>query len=163
VPFEGPTALLVCIPSTQNTTPPQAEILNNFDDEGVLRFSYRLLPDEDPEILKASIERDLNNLEFWANNVNREVETFNDSLTKRARNYIDARKERLLKARDQIAALNIPIARRADAPKTYTVPMVRKKVSIKKPQPSDERFNPEPTLAERSMKTFLKSFLQWRS
>jgi hypothetical protein len=156
VPFEGPTALLVCIPSTQNTTPPQAEILNNYDDAGLLRFSYRLLPDEDPKTLKAIVERDVNNLEFWVNNVNRQVETFNDSLRKRARDYIDARKRRLLKARDQVAALNIPIARRADAPKTYTVPLVRKKIAIKRPEPSDKRFNPEPALAEAEYENILE-------
>ena len=61
-----------------------------------------------------------------------------------------------MKARDQFAALEIPIARRADDPKIYTVPMVRKKVTIKKPQPSDKRFNPEPTLAEAEYENILE-------
>jgi hypothetical protein len=156
VPFEGPSALLFCIPSSQSGVHPEAEVLSNSVDKGILRFSYRLLPSEDPKVLNAVIERDRNNLEFWVTSVNRDVEAFNQSLRKKARDHIAARKERLLKARQQIEALGIPLARRADAPKTYVVPDVRRRASISKPQASDNKFISEPTLADSEYEHILE-------
>jgi hypothetical protein len=155
IPFEGPTTLLVCTPSTQTSIQPEAEILNNVGDEGVLRLTYSMLPGSDAQILKATIERDIKNLRFWVDNVNRDVEAFNRSLRKKAREHVEARKARLLRAREQIAALDIPLARRANAPKTYAVPEVRRRIAIAKPKAPTEKFTPEPTLADTEYENIL--------
>ncbi len=156
VPFEAPTAFLLCSPSTKNATPPEAEILNNFDDEGLLRFSYRMLANDDTAIIKATIERDMENLQLWVDNVNRDVDLFNKSLRQKAREFVEVKKARLLKVRDKIASLDIPLARRADAPKTYAVPDVKRRVTVIRPKSQDKTFTPEPTLADAEYEHILE-------
>ncbi|WP_156164511.1 hypothetical protein [Bradyrhizobium sp. LTSP885] len=76
------------------------------------------------------------------------------SLPNRLRPEIEARKQKLLDARKMVAGLAFPIRTRADTPKTYVAPLVRKKIVAALPATSAP-FEPEPVLEEANYQAIL--------
>ncbi|NJL27247.1 MAG: hypothetical protein HC897_04815 [Thermoanaerobaculia bacterium] len=72
--------------------------------------------------------------------------TFNSNLQREAEAAVAARREHILANQDRVAALGIPLKRRDDAPKTFAVPEVRKKVAPPLPPPTTAAYIPEPIL-----------------
>ena len=54
-----------------------------------------------------------------------------------------------------MSSLGIPIKRREDLPKTYTVPTIQRKPKIERPQVTEESYKPEPTLSEEEYEHIL--------
>ncbi len=153
VPFEGDPTLLFSAPSSRSSMYPQAEVDVSTH---LITLYYRMLPGDDPAVVKATINRDLEQIRLGAADVNKDLEKFNSSIRSMARQFVEARRARLLHARQQVAALEIPLAKREGAPKTYAIPDVRKRALITKPSPKSERFVPEPTLPETTYEAILE-------
>ena len=76
-----------------------------------------------------------------------QVDTHNRSLPRTVAQAIDARRNRLLANQGLVASLGIPIRERPNAPKTYAVPTVRRKVAPTLPPASSKPYEPEPEWA----------------
>jgi len=140
VPFSGDPFLLDCRPSTHNLSPPAAEVVGS-----ELRFVYDDTS-QDVESVRRSYDSDLGEAIRYTRWVHAQVQDFNTSLGGRARQHITARRDRLLKARQMAEALGVPLRPRENAPTTFAVPVVRRKLVPQLPPASSGLFKPEPSL-----------------
>lgn len=154
VPFEGDGSIFSYRASTFLASPPLG-IVNDSE----LCLTY-LREDHDADAVKAQLRRDLSEirqcLKFAAN----DIVAHNSSLRADAAGRIEARKEKLLKDRAMVAAIGFPLTRRRDAPKTYAVPAVRRRVPIPRPSPSAPALAPEPVLEMEAYEQILNTISQ---
>ena len=164
IPFDGNPELFDFQPSTYLAKLPQGKVLGN-----ELYLEYK--SEYDKNTLKNEINSDIQLIQKYINYLKEDIDKFNSSLENYIRNLINARKSRLLQARNLAMSLEIPIKKRTDAPLTFPI-SIRKKIEL--PKPTTEKFEPEPTLSmeiyeeiirmlqnmiiamERSPKTFSK-------
>jgi hypothetical protein len=143
IPFVGDAELFGFQPSASSSYVPQGEIVSQ-----EIRLTYEL-PRPDAEGLTRRYNQDLDGIKKYVSWVARDVTAFNQSLPQIAQQSITRRKQKLLADRNMSAALGIPIKRREDAPRTYTVPSVRRKPLPDRPEvPTEEPFRPEPSLPD---------------
>lgn len=140
IPFEGNQELFHYLPSTHQNLP-QAEI-----DINGLHLHYAMTS-HDAEFIKKRIDQDIQQITAYLQWVRNDVDNFNNSLESYVKGLIKTRKEKLLKDRNLVSALDIPIKKRDDTSWTYSIPVKPKKIKIKLPQIRSEKFKPEPTLA----------------
>jgi hypothetical protein len=141
VPFEGEEDLFKCQPSAYTLNPPQGTVQ---DRELVL--SYTRL-DHDPAKLKSEIDRDLGRIKQYLETVMRDVTPFNDSIPQLVKGRIERRREKLLRDQNLVTSLGFAVRRRPEAPETFVVPTVRRKVPEVQPPKGKASTPPEPTLA----------------
>jgi hypothetical protein len=84
------------------------------------------------------------------------IDAHNQSLPQAAEQAIHQRRERLLAQSQRAEALGIPIRRRADAPKTYALPTVKRKATPTLPPATTAQFKPEPALTMELYEHILK-------
>ncbi len=140
VPFEGDKELFFCRPSSYTLNPPRGEVRN-----GELVLKYTRL-DHDAEAVKRDYQADLISIKQYLNWQRTQTQGFNENLKANLEQWVNARRERLLKDKGMAAAIGIPLRRRADAPKTYAVPTVRRKPAVTRAPNATKPFTPEPAL-----------------
>jgi len=137
VPFEGEEDLFDCLPSSFTTNPPRGYIQSN-----ILRISISTT-NHDSKSVQKNLNKELNNIEKYINWIDKDIKPWNESLTKKAKGMIDSRRDKLLKDRELIDELDFPIKRREDEESTYVAPEVRRKVTPKPPEATNEPYQPE--------------------
>ena len=142
VPFHGESEFLEYKPATTNFNPPMATI-----EVQELLFIYELI-NPDPEGLKSEFARDLDNLKQHLEWLAKDVEQFNSSIRSKVPQYLDARHKKILRDRELEASLDFPLRRRSNAPATYIVPQVRRRIIPKLPPLSADSFQSEPALRD---------------
>lgn len=150
IPFEGEAELFYAKASTFNLNPPRALIEGN---EIVLRYDT---PADQPRDIRALVDQTLRDIEqhlAWQRPM---IDAHNQSLPAAAEQAIRQRRERLLAQSQRAEALGIPIRRRADAPKTYALPTVKRKAVPTLPPATTAQFKPEPALAMELYEHILK-------
>jgi hypothetical protein len=140
VPFEGDSQLFYCQASTYTVNPPTAEVRNS-----ELVLSYTRL-DHDTESVKREYYADVEKIRNYLEWQQSQVRQYNDTLKAKLRQWIAARRDRLLKDKGMVAALGFPMRRRADASQTYVAPSVRRKPAISAAPAAVKPFKPEPAL-----------------
>ncbi len=150
IPFEGESELFYSKANTFNMNPPRAVIDKN---EIVLRYES---PSDQPQNVRPLVDRALADIEQHLGWQRGMIDAHNTSLLSAAEHAIQQRRERLLAQSERAATLGIPIRRRDDAPKTYAVPTVRKKVATSLPPASSAQFTPEPVWAMEQYEQALK-------
>jgi len=150
IPFEGDAELFYFRPSTFSTVIPEGKI-----HESKLYLEYTTTH-HDSESLRNKIEHDIQQIHFNLNWIKNDVDNFNSSLENYIRDLIKTRKDKLLKDRNLVSSLNIPIKKRSDSIWTYSIPVKRKKINIELPKVKSEKFEPEPTLAMETYEEILK-------
>ena len=140
VPFQGDANLFKCRASTFGHNPPRAKVT---DTEIV--FTYERT-DQDAEQFKSQFERDLSKLKQCLGWITGDVAPFNSSVGDKARQRIEARRDKLLKDRGLAADLGFSLRHRENTPQTYVVPTQRRRTPSSMPLASTEPFVPEPTL-----------------
>ena len=140
IPYQGDANLFKCKPSTFTFNPPRASVAEN-----ELRLEYTLTH-HDADRVKSTFERDLSEIRKWLEWIEKDVLPFNQSVRGKAHQRIEARREKLLEDQGLAANLGFPLRQRENAPTTYTVPTVRRKVSPIMQQLSVAPFVPEPAL-----------------
>ncbi len=141
IPFEGESELFYTKANTFSMNPPRAVIEKN---EIVLRYDT---PADQPRDIRALVDhalRDIDQHLAWQRDM---IDAHNRALPGAAEQAIHQRRERLLAQSQRAEALGIPIRRRADAPKTYTLPTVKRKAVPTLPPATTAQFKPEPVLA----------------
>ena len=85
-----------------------------------------------------------------------EVTPLNGMIDNAVRHRVDDRRKASLASKDVVASLGYPMKRRSDAPSTYSVPEVRRKVTPRSTLDTVvEPFKPEPTLDEEEYQFIL--------
>lgn len=76
-----------------------------------------------------------------------QAENYNKELFRKIKVYFDSRKEKILKKKDTISSLNVPIRKKENLSETFTIPApnLRKKISVK-PDMTEKGYNPEPAI-----------------
>ena len=94
---------------------------------------------QEAERMIAAVEQHLE----WQRN---DLSGFNSSLLAETDRLISSRRERILANQGRAASLGIPLKTRGDAPQTYAVPQVRRKVVPMLPKATNLPYEPEPAL-----------------
>jgi len=140
VPFGGERELLFCRPSVFSM-PPRGQVEGD-----VIKLVWEM-PNDSPRDLRPEIDRVVGEIQQYVDRVSAEVVSFSGTLFGEATRLIDARRRRILENQGRLATLGIPIRERADAPKTYAVPSVRRKAPPTIPPATSTPFEPEPAWA----------------
>lgn len=150
VPFEGEPELLYARANTYTTNPPRAMVQNN---ELVLRYDF---PADQPRDVRPLVDRALTEIEEHIGWQRGMIDSHNSALPAAAEQAIQGRRARLLAQSQRADALGIPIRRRDDAPRTYTVPTTRRKAAPTMPPATTAPFEPEPVWAMEQYEQALK-------
>jgi hypothetical protein len=138
VPFHGPAELFYNRSNQFTSNPPSATIRGS---DLVLVFEFPV--DGSPNIRSAS-ERILGEIEQHLGWGRALIDAHNNRLAQEAAKAVETRRNRLLANQGRLASLGIPVKARADAPKTYAVPEVRRKATPTLPPATSTPFEPEP-------------------
>jgi len=121
--------------------PPRAQIRGQ-----TLLLTYDIAHDSQQRDIKQEAERMLSDIEQHLGWLRSDLGGFNQALPTQAEQAITARRTRILANQGRAAALGIPLKGRPDAPKTYAVPEVRRKIAPTLPPATTAAFEPEPVL-----------------
>lgn len=150
VPFDGDKGLFRFRPNSFSLNPPCGVV-----DERNLIISIDVL-DHDPKTVKTSIDHTLSQIRSSLSTVKGQVEEFNKTVRKTAKERLEARRNKLLKDRGLVEALGFPLKRREDAPATYAVPTVRRKAPATQPTAKNGTFSPDPAISLEEYNEILK-------
>lgn len=142
VPIEGDKELLYAQASTMTPCPPRAVIRGQ-----ALILQFKIPHDAPDYDFKKAAEKILNEIDQYLSWTQRDLNAFNQVLPVEAERAITSRRERLLKNSGRVATLGIPLNNRTDAPRTYALPEIRKKIVPVIPVASSTPYAPEPILS----------------
>lgn len=124
VPFRGNADVFRCRPSHYSSNFPRASV-----DDDVLTFAYEDTR-HDAGGIRSAFATDLEEtrkLLAWADN---DIRSHNDKVAQAAQTKLAERQAKLTWDQQVVQQLGYPVRRRADAPDTYQVPVVRKKIPL---------------------------------
>jgi len=150
VPFDGESELFYARANTSTLNPPRAVIEKN---ELVLRYDS---PVDQPLNVRPLVDRAFADIEQHLGWQPATIDAHTAALPAAVEQAIQQRRARLLAQSQRAEALGIPIKRRADAPKTYAVPTVRRKAVPTLPPATTAQFKPEPEWAMEQYEQALK-------
>lgn len=139
VPYEGEKELFYYTPSKYISIYPIAHV-----NDSELIFSYESI-NLNNEALKREFERDLELVNTYLRYVEEDVKIFNDSIMNKCKTKLEERKKILIKSNELVTNLGYPLRRRENAPKTYVVPEIRRKINVHRPV-SPKTTPPDPTI-----------------
>lgn len=141
VPFEGEAELFYARASTSSTNNPRAEVRGNS-----VFLKFDIAHDAQQRDIKQEAERILNDIDQHLTWIRNDVNGFMQGLAGEADRAIASRRERILANQGRAASLGIPLKNRADAPKTFVLPDVKRKVVPTLPPATSSAYVPEPVL-----------------
>jgi hypothetical protein len=141
VPVEGDTELLYAQASTISSAAPSAVIRGSS-----IVLTFEIPHDSGQTDVRQSADRILDEIEQHLGWIRSDLSGFNDRLARECDAAITARRKRILDNQGRASALGIPLKVRADAPKTYVLPQVRRKLVPSLPPATSAAFTPEPAL-----------------
>ena len=110
----------------------------------------------EPDTVLQEINDTLDKIDDYLTSLREDADKLNGDLDSIARQYIEVRREDLLKNRDLFASLPFKLKERDNSTKTYTAPEVRRNITPKPPQTSSQPYQLEPTLDEADYEHILK-------
>lgn len=122
IPFEGDGELFRYRPSQFRMTFPIA-----FIEESEIKISYTT-KDYNHSQIESEFSHELSLIKEYLGWLSKDVENINGLMKSEIKRTLESRKEKILKNREMITALGYPVKRRGDIPKTYILPVARKKV-----------------------------------
>lgn len=150
VPYEGDPDLFRYAPNTRLLRHISARV---YDQKVHFTFTRA---DHNVEQVKRDFRSELDALTQQVGHANTDARNFNQSLRDKAHTRITARREKLLKDQDMANALGFPLKRREDAPKSYSVPVMRKEVPVRPPAANTTPFKWEPALEMAQYESILE-------
>lgn len=141
VPFDGEAVLFYAQPSSFSSMLPRAEIQGNS-----IFMKFDLAHDGPQRDVKQEADKILNDIEQYLTWVRSDVNGFMQGLAGEADRAIASRRERILANQGRASSLGIPLKNRADAPKTFVLPDVKRKVVPILPPATSSAYAPEPVL-----------------
>ncbi|MCU0693229.1 MAG: hypothetical protein MUF54_17695, partial [Polyangiaceae bacterium] len=140
-PFEGDAGAFKVRPNPFSLNPPRAQIRNS-------RVTFAISGTNlGADAVKAEINRTIESIQSALTNLRSNSAGFNDALLAEAKRLIESRREKLLAGRSMVASLGFKMKERPGAPKTFTAPEVRRKLTSVMPPASSAPYTAEPTLS----------------
>jgi hypothetical protein len=130
VPFSGHADLFKLRPSYYSSRFPTATIRDNelvFIDDDTRH---------DATTIQAAFTDALNETKKLLAWVDNDIRPYNESIPALARERLTTRRDKLTKDQHLVQTLGYPLRQRTDAPRTYAVPTIRKKIALPPPRPS---------------------------
>ena len=149
VPFQGDSTVFNLRPSTYTTVSPYGRISGN---ELILTYEST---EQNHAAAKSYLSDNLEQIHRWLDWAQSDVSHYNASLREWAGSRIKAGRRKLLKDRDMVEAIGIPLRKRHDPPRTYVVPAVRRSNPVNQPSGGGIPYAPEPTLDNREYEHIL--------
>jgi hypothetical protein len=141
VPFDGEAEAFKIQPNPYTLNPPRAEIRGS-------NLVFRIVGTNlEPNAVKREIDQTISSIQSYLSNLRGNVTGLNGQLFGEARSAIDARRQKLLANRSLVGSLGFKMKERADAPRTYAAPEVRRRIAPVMPAASSSPYKPEPTLS----------------
>jgi hypothetical protein len=113
VPFDGEAEVFNIQPSTYTMSPPIADVSGA---NLIIQISGTDLTSEQ---VRSQVDRTINEIKMYLENLRKDVKDLNDSLLATARETINRRRAKLLKDQSLVAGLGFPLRDRKDTPRTY--------------------------------------------
>ena len=148
IPYTGDHRLWRLRPSSWRSTFPHASVTPP-DREGVgyVKLTASQPSDAGPERLKQFVDSTLGDLRFYLESQKRQIEQENQTVERRVREAIQARRTRLERHSGIVRALNIPLRPREGVPPIEPIPIKRKLARPLPPVPKGG-FKPEPGIQD---------------
>lgn len=140
IPFNGESKLFHARASTYSSTRPRAQVK-----EQSLLLTFEIRSDSQKDIL-SDTNRILDEIKRYLDGIHAYVKGFNTTLSRTIDSSIEERRQRILANQQRVASLGIPLKIRTDAPKTYAMPSIKRKIAPKLPAASTLPYEPEPVL-----------------
>lgn len=149
VPFDGDGSLFTIEP-TDRTYPGPAATVSGQE----LTISITTDQQTTEQVQRVYVSQ-IQSIKRHLSNLTNDLRTIASQPEAPARNYIEQRKAQLLRNKTLVASLGFPMKRRVDAPTTYRVSEIRRKLTPTKPTVVTA-FKPEPALYEADYRYTLK-------
>lgn len=150
IPFEGDGRLFVGRPSEYETMLPRGEVVGN-ELHVLCKTSSR-----DASFIRAGIGENLDRVERWLERAKTDVTGYNAGLAGLARERLGKRKEKLIEDKVIVEGLGFAVRARDGAPKTYEVPVRRKKLPVIAAPSGGKRAAPDPHLEMAAYESILE-------
>ena len=141
VPFSGEPEAFTIQPTTYTTAPPRGEIRGS---TLVIKVQGT---DLEPQQVKGEIDRTIGEIKKYLDWLRGNSCGFNEQIRRLANERINWRRQKLLADQNLVANLGFPLKERAGAPRTFTAPNVRRRISPTIPPASTAPYKPEPVLS----------------
>ena len=153
IPFIGDLILLKLCPSQRILWSTNVYIQDNCVCFEIINF------ENDPEQINREKQEIVNKISQQVKYLNSEIDSFNQRLKGEISQCFSAYKGKYLKKNEFLAALNVPIKKRTDLPKTFAIPPPpkRKIITVEKPKVTENGNKPEPTLDDNSYLEILQT------
>ncbi len=149
IPFEGDPELFKAQSSMMSFNPPRATVHGQ-----EIHVEYTIT-NHDGVAIRTQFDGLLNQIKQLLVGTNNDVSIYNSEIRQNAEARLNARREKLLKDQNMVADLGFPLRKRDDAPTTYSVPVVPKKITPQMPPASTVPFKPEPVLTMEQYENIL--------
>ncbi|MCP4646291.1 MAG: hypothetical protein GY852_00960, partial [bacterium] len=140
IPFTGDPDLFGFRPKTHTVSPPRGRIEES---KLVLTIESR---DQDPEKVQKELSSRLIEINHWLDNLSNDVNLYNEKLREKIEGKLTSRRNKILRDRKLAEALAFPLTSRENAPNTYIVPEIRRKIVPLMQQTGVHPSAPEPVL-----------------
>jgi hypothetical protein len=149
LPFRGDPQNFMVRPSSYDSMPPHADVVGQ-----ELRFTFTQTT-ADAQVVTRELAATVSSIKAYLARLEDSVGAYNRSLPSDILQRLQARKERLRKQADMVAALGIPLKKRADVPATYAVSVSRRSVKVEHPR-RDDAAPLDPTLPQDDYEEILR-------
>lgn len=156
IPFLGDEKFLKLKSSRMITYPPKGEVINN-----EIHISYQKAGidkkhiEEESKSLRLRMDGDISRIKEWLKWSCSDIKIYNDSLPDFIQNCIKNRIDNLRVDSKFIEALEIPLKERDNLPKTFKLPLVRKKLNPVVPEKKKEIRQEEWKISDEDYETIL--------
>jgi hypothetical protein len=141
--FSGEHELFECQPSSYLVWTSDVKIESNYVSFEIINWR-----DNAETIIKSEANNIIRNIQLLAENIDKEVSDFNNGLDRTARQILQSRKAHILKQLNLLSSLGVPLKKAESVPSTFSIPVTKKEIVIKKPESPSKPFSPEPALDE---------------
>ncbi len=142
LPFSGDEQLLKFRASLYTMSAPLITVEDNCICFKIINFNLT------PDRIRQESDNTINSIISQNANLERDLNTFNNSIEAIATQAFDARKQQLLQKNDLMSALCVPVRQAGNTSSTFSVPTQRTKAIAEKPKPTvkEKGYTPEPTI-----------------
>ena len=141
VPFSGEPEVFKTKPTTHTIAPPRGDIRG---DTLVIKIQGT---DLEAQQVRGEIDRTIGEIKKYLDWLHDNVRGFNEQIRRLANEQINGRRQKLLADQNLVANLGFQLKERPDAPRTFTAPNVRRRITASMPSVSTVPYKPEPALS----------------
>ena len=140
IPFSGDSGVFKVRPTRYTIAPPRGEIRGS---ELVIKVQGTNLKQQQ---VKEEIDRAIGETKKYLDWLRGDARGLDKQLRQLANERINWRRQKLLADQNLVANLGFPLKERTDAPRTFTAPNVRRRITPTMPLASTAPYKPEPVL-----------------